>query len=400
MTDITPSSTHYLPADLEERILSRVRSRAPGSTPDECIARLVRPAQELTRLFTTDRPDVFPDYTRDEDTRLAYAVLFAPQTWARIRFPLAEAIDLRGFAAEKSDRSTRVLDLGAGMRTAGLSAAQMLLHRGGATTVELVSVDRSTAALAASRELLLPRLASLEGIHVDDRALDLAGPLHPSIRRDAPYDLIVASFSFNEAFAARSDADATQWLRELAMLVTPEGRIVIVEPALRTTAARLRRVAAPVLDDATLHLHGPDLDAKLTPPPADERFADHEVRRWTAPWSLARLNTRLRLSLDELTFTSLTLALTPPKPVDPEAFRLTSPIARVKGRWVFTGLGADGQRRDYEMLDRGIDADAAAALRDIERGDLLVAKGATDVGQPTKRRIPSPDALVPLWRPT
>lgn len=399
MSDPSPASVHHLPDDLEARILERVRARAPGSTADECIARLARPAERLTRLFTTERPEEFPDYARDEDARLAYAVLFAPQTWARIRFPLAEAIDLRGFAAPR-DRPCRVLDLGAGVATAGLSAAQMLVHRAGAPSVELVSIDRSAAALAAARAWRTPRLASLERVHVDERALDLTTPLHPEIRRDAPYDLVIASFSFNEAFASRPDEEATRWLRELATLLSPTGRIVIVEAALRAVAARLRRVAAPVIDDRVLHVHGPDLHGRLAPPPSDERFADHEVRRWTPPWSLERLNARLRLSLAELTFTSLTLGLVAPAPVDPEAFRLTSPIARVKGRWVFTGLDARGERHDYELLDRGLDDAAAAALRDLERGDVLVAAGARDLGQPVKRRLPGPASLVPLWRPT
>ena len=89
-----------------------------------------------------------------------------------------------------------------------------------------------------------------------------------------------------------------------------------------------------------------------------------------------------------------------PAPLAPDVFRLTSPIVKTKGRWVFTGLGADGVRRDYELLDRNVDADAAARLRDFERGDLLAAPTATDVGQPVKRRVPGPDAIESRWRPT
>ncbi len=399
MTDVLPSSVLYQPADLEAHLVGRARARAKGSTEDECLARLARPAASLTAMFTSERPDVFPDYTRDEDTLLAYGILFTPQSWTRVRFPLAEAIDVRGFTVPK-DRPARVLDLGVGIGGAGLSASQFLIARGGAPSVRLFAADNSPTALDSLRAFASLELESFVRIDVETIALDLTAPPGPGMRRDAPYDLVLASFSFNEAFAARPDEDATRWLRGLAPLVSPTGRLVIVEPALRATADRIRRVAAPVVADGTLHVHGPDLGDRLDAPPADARFYDHEVRRWNQPKSLVRLNARLQLSLQELTFTSLTLAPSAPVPLAPDVFRLTSPIAKVKGRWVFTGLGADGVRRDYELLDRNVDADAAARLRDFERGDLLAAPTATDVGQPVKRRIPGPDALVARWRPT
>ena len=112
------------------------------------------------------------------------------------------------------------------------------------------------------------------------------------------------------------------------------------------------------------------------------------------------MNSRLQLSLNELTFTSLTLAIAPPNALESDVARLTSPIVRLKGRWVFTGLGADGVRHNYEILDRGIDADAAARLRDFERGDLFATPTARDIGQPAKRRLPDAAGLLPRWRPT
>lgn len=381
--------------------MTRVVARAPRSTPDECIARLARPASALTAMFTTERPDRFPDYARDEDTLLAYALLFFPQTWARVRFPLAEALDVRGFRPPP-DRPARILDLGAGLGAAGLSAAQLLRARSGTGSVRLTSVDRSATALGVLAAIATLRLESLRGVDVSAVEGDLLRPATAGLRRAGPYDLVLASFSLNEAFASADDAEATRWIRDLATLTAPGGRIVLVEPALRTTAERLRRVASPAIADGTLHVHGPDPHGALAPPPTDERFYDHEVRRWAPPHSLVRLNARLQLSLAELTFTSLTLALEAPSgahALPPDAFRLTSPIARIKGRWVFTGLGADGVRRDYELLDRGIDDDGAARLRDFERGDLLAARSARDLGQPAKRRIASPSDLVPIWRP-
>lgn len=397
---MTPrASVRFLPLDLEAHLIERVQARAPRSTVDECIARLARPAAALTTMFTSDRPEQFPDYTKDEDTLLAYALLFFPQTWTRVRFALAEAIDVRGFEVPK-DRPARVLDLGAGLGAAGLSAAELLIARGGAPSVELTAIDRSPAALDSLRAFAALGLESLRGIALSTATGDLAHPSNATIRRGAPYDLILASFSLNEAFSARDDADATRWFRDLAALVTSTGRIVIVEPALRATAERLRRVVAPVIAEGVLHVHGPDLHDALAPPPEDERFRDHEVRRWTQPHSLTRLNSRLQLSLNELTFTSLTLSPAPPRPLESDVARLTSPIVRLKGRWVFTGLGADGARHNYEILDRGIDADGAARLRDFERGDLFATPTATDIGQPVKRRLPDAAGLVSRWRPT
>lgn len=399
MPDVPPASVLFQPADLEAHLVARARARAKGSTEDECIGRLARPAAALTRMFTSERPDVFPDYARDEDSLLAYALLFTPQSWARVRFPLAEAFDVRGFAVPP-DRPARVLDLGVGLGGAGLSASQFLIARGNAPSVRLVAADASATALDSLRAFASLGLESLLRIDVETIEADLTAPPGPGMRRDAPYDLVLASFSFNEAFASRPDEDATRWLRDLAPLLAPTGRLVIVEPAPRVTTDRVRRVAAPLVADGTYHVHGPDLDDRLDPPPADVRFYDHEVRRWTQPHSLERLNARLQLSLRELTFSTLTLARTAPAPLPADVFRLTSPIVKAKGRWIFTGLGADGVRRDYELLDRTVDADAAATLRGYERGDLFASPTATDVGQPVKRRIPDPGALVPRWRPT
>src|SRR5207245_1419868 len=91
------SSVLAYPTEIERRFVEGARARAPRSSENECIDRLVPAASRLSDLFTVARPDEFPDYAADAEARLAYGLLFFPQTWARVRFALAEAVEARAW---------------------------------------------------------------------------------------------------------------------------------------------------------------------------------------------------------------------------------------------------------------------------------------------------------------
>ncbi len=394
-----PIDVRTYPEALAAPFVARANALVPGCTPREAVLRLDRAAGALSDLFTADRPARFDDYATSEEARLAYALLFAPQTWVRVRFPLAEALELRGWTPPEAG-TIRVLDLGAGIGAAGLSAAQLLRARFPDRDVELVALDHSAAALSELgpwREGAGPLLA---GIRTKTLVHDLArGP--GGLGGAPPFHVLVASFAWNEAFPAASDAEAAAALGAWATRLHVGGLFVLVEPAIRALAERLRRLAAAAVAAGGLHVLGPDLDGKVDLSTIGGRFHDHEARRWAPPQSLRWINARLRRSLTELTFSWVTLSPRPPRPLPPDAsvFRLTSPLSPANGRLVWTGLAADGRRHDYEVLTRHVSDDARARLRRIERGDVLEIEGLTVVGSPPKHRAPSGDALVARFSP-
>ena len=387
------------PEAMAAPFVARANALVPGSTPRESVLRLDKAAGALSDAFTTDRPARFEDYARNDEARLAYALMFAPQMWVRVRFPLAEAIELRGWTPPGTG-PIRILDLGAGIGAAGLSAAQLLRTRFPDRDVDLLAFDHSASAL---RELAPWREGAgepLARIRTRTQVGDLArGP--GALGAAAPFHLVVASFSWNEAFASQSDAEAAAAIGAWASRLDPDGLFVLVEPAIRAIAERLRRLGAAAVAAGGLHVLGPDLDGKVDLSTQGGRFHDHEARRWTPPQSLKWINARLKRSLTDLTFAWMTLSPRPPRPLPPDAsvFRLTSPISTANGRLIWTGLAADGQRHEYEVLTRAVTEEAKARLRRIERGDVLAVEGLTVVGSPPKLRAPSGDAIVARFSP-
>lgn len=417
MNAVDPASVLHYPDDVERHFVDAAQARAPRSTENECIDRLADAARDLSNLFTTERPASFPDYARRDDLGLAYGLLFFPQTWVRTRFALAEAIEARGWSPAR--RSISVLDLGAGLGAAGFAAAQLLVARRLADRARILAVDRSPAALdaLAGPDGVTTRCPSSSfRIKVETRVADVREFVASLDATRGAFDLIVVSFALNELFAsgpsgpsgpAGSDDAARAWLRDVASLLAPSGLLLVLEPALRETATRLRDLVRPLVEAGALHVLAPDLCGSIGPPPDDPRFFDHEVRRWRKPRSLARLNLRLRRSLDELTFSFLALSPTAPRPFppSPRRARLTSPIARMKGRKAFTAIECRGEppaaqaRVTFDLLDRSLDADAKAALLSLERGDHVEVLDATPHREPGWWRIAGPEALRVAWTP-
>ena len=381
------------PADVEAFWVERARRRARGDVPPlTAVARATDDVAALSDLFTVDRPASFPDYG-GEAQAVAYGLWFFPQTWCRVRFPLEEAL-ARGWAPPR-DRALRVLDVGAGTGAAGISAARFLTALG-APSVRLDAVDRSRRALAYAEEVVAEAPSPRGRIDLRVREADLTAS------RDAlptgEFDLVTCSFCVNEAFSARPDEDAASFLERLASRLAPGGLLLVLEPALRVTSLRLRRLAASIEEGGRLHALGPQPFDGPWRPREDGRFWPHEVRRWRVPRSVATLNARLRRTITELEFSFAALSPSPPSTLapSPSTFRLTSPLARKKGRRLATGLATDGAEYRYDLLVRHETEEDARRLGEFERGDLLRAERLEPHAEPGSFRIPTAGDLVRL----
>jgi len=351
-----------------------------------CLRDLEREVRRLSDLFTTERAPYFGDYTRDERLLLAYGLFFFPQTFVRIQFPLAEAMTLRGWRPP-TDRPVRVLDLGAGPGAAGLAVAALLEEMPEALSIEVLGLDRSPAALAFFEVIVKDLHDYWPRTRWTFRVGDLRDPSTWRIPPDSAWDLVVVSFALGEAFYGQPDARVYAWLRQVLRYVSPQGLLIITEPALRETSERLEGLRDAIARSGEAFIWGPCLHHRPCPLLAEGRFWCHEVRRWDVPESLAFLNRRLYRTIQVLKFSFLTLGLQapPPWPAGPAWFRLIAPMAEMKGKFQTVGCASDGQKYTYEVLRRHLDADGIARLRRIERGDVLSVRDLQSAGPATWR---------------
>jgi len=360
------------------------------------LERLERPVAALSGLFTLARPAVFPDYTAELQTRLAYGLFWFPQSFVRTQLPLAEIVEFRRWQPGEGE-PLRLLDLGCGLGAAGLGAADWLLRSGTAKTVKLTALDSSPRALEWLDELTREQARrELPGLSVRTRQGDLRH--WPESSRAGTYELIVLGFSLNEAYAGSGANDRLEFLATLRSLLAPGGLLLVLEPALRESAEALQAAADTLVLEGTYRRWGPGLHQGADPTLREGHYHPHEVRAWELPRTVEFLNRRLHRSLGELTFHYAALGTgDPPElPAGPRLARLVSPMALLKRRFACEGVDAAGTRHSYDISARGL---AKRAAKDyaagFERGDILqVAPEALEAaGTANTWRINEPGAV-------
>jgi ribosomal protein RSM22 (predicted rRNA methylase) len=330
---------------------------------NQALPRLEREIQKLSDRFTVDRSSDFGDIYHDKNQLLAYGLFFFPQTFVRIQFPLLELL-MRGWKVSL-DRPVRVLDVGAGSGAAGMSVARILLENE-VNAVEIVATDRSEGSLLLLRRIIGQLSEFFPRTNWKTVVADASSP-----ENLGEFDLIVISFSLGELFANKSASAIQDWLGKKSQCLTRNGVILITEPALKETSTKLEQLRDLVAARRNLHIWGPCLHHSDCPLLKEGKFWCHEVRRWKVPQSLQSLNRHLYRSIHLLKFSFLTLGNQPPEPYSDNYFRLVSPMAKMKGKYVASGCAADGQIRQYEILRRNLDPSREAFLKACERGDIL-----------------------------
>ena len=389
MTAVLPPerwTSRRVPASVDGWWMDRARA-AIGGRDDAATLRALAPlVQALSDRFTKDRPERFGPYSGTAADRAAYGLFWFPQGWVRARLPLEEARAARGWAPRQG--TLRLLDVGSGSGATGLSLAAWLVERDPAARVDLVAVDQAPEALRALAALA--RHAVPRGLALTTVAADARRPASWPDTAHGPFDLVVASFALNEMFAVEERAPARAWLADLARRLAPEGLSLVLEPGTQEQAARLTDLAADVVEHEGLHPWGPQLHAGPWRPRPDRRTWMHEVRRWSPPESLERVNRTLWRSVGELTFSYALLGRASPPPVEasPRIHRLCSPLRRLRGRLTWLGLGADGRLAEFEVQERDLTREERDGLLGLERGDVLAFAGLKGLGRADAWRVP------------
>ncbi len=388
---------HAYPASIENFWLACAR-QATGENEDTAALEKIRPAvQKLSDLFTKERPEKgFPDYAADPLLRTAYGLFFFPQSFLRARIALDQARRFRHWQPTPA-AVWRILDLGSGPGPGGLALSAALRELAPAQPLALTALDHSPSALQQLRELapsVFPEQFSLATFPADLR--------HAAHQTESlpPQDLIIISFAANELFGPDTAA-LQRWLRSLRSQLKPDGLLLVLEPALQTTATTLQRTADALANGPEFFRWAPELGGHPCPLLAGGKHWSHEVRRWEAPKSAAFLNRQLFRDLSVLKFAYTALGAQPPAPLPatPQLLRLISPLEALKGRLVFAAVTAQGEKITVDIPTRGLSkSEIKRHLSAWERGDIAAVTTLHPLGQEGCFRLAAIGELQPAYR--
>lgn len=351
------------------------RQTDPGTFPS-----LVGNIAVLSNLFTRERTRISARYLDDSALGAGYAAYFLPVNFAKVQLLLRELPDDWAGGTTLS-----VLDIGSGPGTASLAVLDQLVgqSRLESLTLHVAAVDHSKPALMEATRLWNAYVQDAGGGRAElvtsvEQIEKLAKmELGKSIRARAPYDLIIVANCLNEFFQGSSDPDAhrAMLLERLLSVLKPDGTLMVLEPALRSTARALHKTRDLLLAQGLCTVYSPCLHDLGCPALAKITDWCHEERPWDPPWWIDSLDRELGFIKDALKFSYLLLRkdgrTIVPRRTD--VYRVVSELRVFKGEkraWLCNELG----RSEVGRLDRKATA-ANAALDHWHRGVLVHIEG-------------------------
>jgi len=383
MNEVLTDCARYYPPEMERWWLDRVEE-----SDVHTLENLHRNATVLSDHFTVKRDKGFPDYFKKPGHLLAYGVYFHPQSWVRVRFPLLEVIGARGWElpSAESKKAFRVLDVGAGPGSVGLSVVQLMEALRPGLRVELTAVDQSPHALDVLRRChgeLRSQLWPSSVVRTQTKNMRFRSSLFYGGKER--FDLVVLGFSLNEFCQGMEDEEVAEFLAEAAeRLLKRRGLLIILEPALQETSTTMSRLGELLSENERLHYWGPYLHGGSCPLLAQGKYWNHEVRSWVPPNSLEYVNRRMQRRIHEVKYSYFCISRIAPErkfAESPEVFRLVSPVSRMKGLFLMSGAAGDGQVYTYELQFRGLSSEQKRTMRKMERGDILKVQNLEKAGE-------------------
>lgn len=365
-------------------------SRGRAASFEACINRFEPVIRELSDGFTTDRSVRAHRYFDDEMNVVGYGLYFYAQTFTRVRLPFRECMDFRGWKCPQ-DRPLRILDIGAGAGAASLGIVAELMERQPSLRLEVTAFDHSKSALEWFRKITRsPQFPWPNHLWLMDSA-DLRQPARWPVSGQMKWDLIVCSYALNEMMEGRDDSETLEWVKTVLSRLTPDGLLIMTEPALESCSVRLETVRDTLLSAPSgCHVWAPCLHRKPCPLRTEGQYWCHEVRPWKMPPSMEKINRRLFRDNSVIKFSHLVLGNTGPENLlvgGPDVFRMVSPAASMKGKYLMAGCSADGSKNHYELLTRQMDKTACKQVEKLERGQVIQVSPLVPLASGTHYRI-------------
>lgn len=326
--------------------------------PDDRSGRaLAAQVATLSRVYTGREGDL----SDAVDARAARLRFWLLRDLPKIEGPLAELDPL------PPGPTWRLLDLGAGYGTTTLGVAR-LAHRAGIERLEVTAVEQDGNALDAFRALArqAPERDLTCPITLDVERADVTS-LDPA--RLGRFDLITLGLSLGEVFGTDegSEVEAEAWLRRLADQLSPNGALVVLEPALKTHARALQRLRDRfVADTDGPRVHGPCFTDAPCPLLRRERDWCHSQLPLPLPEALAPIAEAAGLRRTRLTYAYLTLRAEEPRA---DRWRIVGGPVKTKGKTEWDVCGPAGLVR-LRRLKRDVKAESSP-LDELERGAVL-----------------------------
>jgi SAM-dependent methyltransferase len=301
----------------------------------------------------------------------AYLLYYWPVSYMQVSLALAE----------HPIAPRRVLDLGSGPGPASAAVIDACEASAGGLPLErLVLVDKSAKALTLAKTIIAEspgRSARIETVELD---LESGAKLP-----EGPFDLIVMGHCLNELWRSAPDVlERRAGLAERAAeSLAPDGRMLLVEPALLATCRDLIALRDRLASRAW-HILGPCPGSYPCPAlAAGPERSCHAESPWKAPEPLASLARAAGLDRESVKFAFFSLtpkekleARTPSdasRPLANDRRVVSEPMLNKAGRLRYVLCGAG---RLETLSARADDADTRAReFIGLRRGDILRAEG-------------------------
>jgi SAM-dependent methyltransferase len=341
------------------------RSKWSDAPPDRLLPAEARSvAAGLRRLslgLTRERLLAGETYFSDPSQAGAYLLYFWPVSYAQARLALS--------LLPSPPRS--VLELGSGAGPLSAAAAALGGKR-------CLLVDRSAKALAWGRALLQSAGTTPETLQ-RDLALD------PQ-RLQGPFDLIAAEHTLNElwiADAGRAEKIAGL-LSSLGRQLSPDGHLLLIEPALKTTSQATLHVRDRLIKSGWA-VRYPCLHNSGCPSLAADDSC-HTETTWSAPLAVQSLWQRAGLAKRVLKMTLLLLSPSAGPAPHPERWLVVSDPRRTRSRAIEVLACGAGGRVALSLLPADA-SDQNRLLFKLRPGEIITVEGMAADG-PARRLGP------------
>ncbi len=371
---------------LESAVLAHL-----GLPDARSVGPLAARVKALSDAFTKERDELPADYLADPGRRAAYVGCFLLLNAAKAMHALAAAFETLSLPP---NRPLAILDLGSGPGSVTLAASLILAERFPDAAVRFTAVEQNADILSDARALfdrVAPKNHGLETIRAQ------IDPTNPGTAIGMNrFDLICAANLLNEFDDAATALVFTRAL--LADHLEREGRLLIIDPALRKTTRPLMALRDTLTGEG-MKVIAPCLHQKSCPMlAANERDWCHFYCEWKRPPLIARIDALTGLDHRFLKMAYLILTRDPrPETRDRghhnTLHRVVSSPIRSKGKIELVLCGSNGELRRVRRLDRDA-SETNAAFDRVRRGDIVALETNTT-------RIASNDtvAIAQAWTP-
>jgi SAM-dependent methyltransferase len=330
---------------------------------------LIRAVERMSEVYTLERSEM--QGTQGDPSFLAARLRFflprdTPKLW-----PILD--DLQARLTLPSSPTWRVLDLGSGLGTTSLGLA---MHPSaqrveGGLSITAVESDRACAPI---HQALLKKLSDRVP-PCELRSVLTSLPRLPSLLRRERFDFILVGLCLNEL--GLTTEGAADWLTGLTKMLSEDGFLIVIEPALRTTTRALQEVRDALAEAAKVSIASPCMHSRACPMLAKPRDWCHAELPQELPASLRPIAKEAGLRDHRLTFSYLCLQGAEHHRVHTTGeYRLVSSLLGSKGKVEAVVCGEAGYLR-LMRLDRHC-SHANSALDDLVRGGPFITSAAPD----------------------